>query len=194
MKTILRFTAIVALMLVTTRGMANEPELSLVTDRGTKDLILNWDSPPKMSLVKLSNAQGNLLFHTNVPNEAYAKTFDLRNFKNGTYFLKVMDPSNTTVFTIRFYGSGAEIFKSEGNSKPVFKKTGDMVYLNLLNLDQNEVAIKVVDAQKRLVFKELVKGKIMVQKAYNFKDAYANRYTIVVNDGKNTYYGNIVVE
>ncbi|HET8735255.1 MAG TPA: T9SS type A sorting domain-containing protein [Pricia sp.] len=173
-------------------GLANEPEPSLETNKLTNDLVFNLDSRSERSIVKLSDVQGNVLFQENILNGSYTRTFDIENFKKGTYFL-VVNSSNKTVFTIRLIGDKVEIFKSWGNSKPIFKKVGGMVYLNLMNLHRNDVAIKVTDSRNRVVFKETVKNTGMVQRAYNFEKAFENSYTIVVKDGKDTYYENIVV-
>ncbi|MEO2051117.1 MAG: hypothetical protein ABGX00_05095 [Allomuricauda sp.] len=73
------------------------------------------------------------------------------------------------------------------NLDPVFVKKGQKVMMNLLNVSQGKVLLKVYDAQKRLVFDEAIDGEVVVEKAFNFEKAYEGKYTIVVVDKFGTY-------
>ena len=68
-----------------------------------------------------------------------------------------------------------------------------MLFLNLLNLDGTDVKIKVLDGNNRTLFSEVIENESIVTKAFNFETAHEDRYTVVVKDGENTYYENIVV-
>lgn len=73
------------------------------------------------------------------------------------------------------------------NLDPVFVKKGQKVMMNLLNVSQGKVLLKVYDDQKRLVFDEVIDGEVVVEKAFNFEKAYEGKYTIVVVDKFGTY-------
>ncbi|MDB4271083.1 hypothetical protein N9896_03200 [bacterium] len=79
------------------------------------------------------------------------------------------------------------------NTKPVFRKKGAMLFLNLLNLDGKDVQIKVYDSDNRTLFSEVIENESIVTKAFNFETAVEDHYTVVVKDGENTYYEDIVV-
>lgn len=79
-------------------------------------------------------------------------------------------------------------------TRPVFKKEGDMLYMNLLNLDLEKVTITVYDSENRLVFKEVLEGELVIEKAFNFKKAYEDRYTVIVKDSEGTYREKLVVK
>lgn len=70
---------------------------------------------------------------------------------------------------------------------PVFKKKGQKLFMNLLNLDQEKVTIKVIDSEGRVIFKEVIEGDVVVEKAFNFESAYEDNYTIVVIDNDKTF-------
>ena len=53
--------------------------------------------------------------------------------------------------------------------------------------------IKVFDSDNRTLFSEVVENENIVSKAFNFETAHEDRYTVVVKDGENTYYEDIVV-
>ncbi len=90
-------------------------------------------------------------------------------------------------------GVAVEHLTKKENTRPVFRKKGDVVYMNLLNLDLEKVNIKVYDSEKRLLFSEVVEGKLIVEKAFNFKKAVEDSYTIVVKDSEGTYSEKLLV-
>lgn len=77
---------------------------------------------------------------------------------------------------------------------PTFKRKGDKLFLNLLNLDQEKVVIKVYDSQNRLVFSEVVKGNLVIERAFNFESAQKDDYTVVVIDNKTAFEEKIAVK
>jgi len=77
---------------------------------------------------------------------------------------------------------------------PVFKKKGQKLFVNLLNLDQEKVTIKVIDSEGRIVFKEVIEGDIVVEKAFNFEKAFEGNYTVVIVDNNETFKEKVVVK
>ncbi|MDT0606914.1 hypothetical protein [Croceitalea rosinachiae] len=77
---------------------------------------------------------------------------------------------------------------------PVFKKKGQKLFVNLLNLDQEKVTIKVIDSEGRIVFKEVIEGDIVVEKAFNFEKAYEGNYTVVIIDNDKTFKEKVAVK
>jgi len=70
---------------------------------------------------------------------------------------------------------------------PVFKKKGSRLFINLLNLDQEKVTIKIIDSEGRVVFIETLKGDLIIEKAFNFGRAFEDNYTVVVVDNNKTF-------
>ena len=89
---------------------------------------------------------------------------------------------------------GIEYLTKKETTKPYFKKKGDKLYLNLLNLDLEKVNIKVIDSENRVVFSEVIKGELLIQKAFNFEKAFEDNYTVVVRDSEGTYKEKLVVK
>ncbi len=79
------------------------------------------------------------------------------------------------------------------NLDPVFVRKGQKIMMNLLNVSQGKVLLKVYDSEQRLVFDEAIEGDIVVEKAFNFEKAYRGEYTIVVVDKFGTYKSKMVV-
>lgn len=78
-----------------------------------------------------------------------------------------------------------ELIKVEAD--PVFTKKGNKLFLNLLNLDQDKVTIKIIDSEGRVVFMETLKGDLVIEKAFNFENAFENEYTVLVVDNNETF-------
>lgn len=70
---------------------------------------------------------------------------------------------------------------------PTFKRKGNKLYMNLLNLSEGKVILKVLDGENRELFNEEVDGKLVVEKAFNFVKAERDTYTIIIVDVKGTY-------
>ncbi len=104
-------------------------------------------------------------------------------YANGTDRM-VLNPNSDTEL---------EILASADKGKRIFRQAGDMVYLNMLNLNGEKVEIKVFDSSNRILFKEVLNNERTVEKAFNFKNAYADRYTVVVRDSEGTYRESIAV-
>ncbi|NQZ45760.1 MAG: hypothetical protein HRT65_15755 [Flavobacteriaceae bacterium] len=82
----------------------------------------------------------------------------------------------------------------EVNSDPVFTKKGNKLFMNLLNLDQEKVTIKVMDSNGRVVFKQVLEGDLVVEKAFNFEQAYSDSYTVIIVDDNKTYKETVEVK
>ncbi|KPM31762.1 Hypothetical protein I595_2257 [Croceitalea dokdonensis DOKDO 023] len=80
------------------------------------------------------------------------------------------------------------------NTDPVFTQKGQKVFVNLLNLDQENVVVKIYDSEGRVVFKEVFKGEMIVEKAFNFEKAYKDNYTVVVIDNDKKFTEKIEVK
>jgi hypothetical protein len=77
---------------------------------------------------------------------------------------------------------------------PVFKKKGNKLFLNLLNLDQEKVTIKIVDNEGRVVYIETLNGDLVIEKAFNFENAFENEYTVMVVDNNKTFKETVEVK
>ena len=193
MKTNLKFTTMIAFMFATVVGLAKEPKLSLMTEGQSKSLIVELDSKNKKTFLKILDENKNIIFSEKIATTSYTKKFDLNELENGSYYIELDDSLRTLVYPISVENKEVKILKRIENTKPVFRKKGSMLFLNLLNLDGEDVQIKVFDSDNRTLFSEVIKNESIVTKAFNFETAHEDRYTVVVKDGENTYYEDIAV-
>ena len=194
MKTIMKFTAIVAFMLTTVVGMAKEPKLSIVSENDIKSLVFELDSQSKETMIQFKDANNRVIYSESVSNKAYIKKFNLKKLEDGFYYILAEDVMKAIVYKISLKGNAVKIVERKENTKPVFRTLEDRVFLNLLNLDKDKVEIKVYDSMNRIVFRQDIKEQMLVEKAFNFEKAEADEYTIVVKDNNEVYYKNVVVK
>ena len=194
MKTIMKFTAIVAFILTTVVSMAKEPKLSIVSENDIKSLVFELDSQSKETLVQFMDANDKILYSESLDNEVYLKKFNLKKLKDGFYYLLADDSIRSILYEILLEGDEVKIVERKENAKPVFRTLGDKIFLNLLNLEKKDVEIKVYDSQNRVVYKETLRDQMLVEKAFNFEKAYNDNYTLVIKDGSDIYYENIAID
>ena len=108
-------------------------------------------------------------------------------------FATVAGSANENRNVLPFSDTELEVLEAADKGRPIFRKKGDKVYLNMLNLQGDKVQIKVLDSNKRLLFKEIVE-KETVEKAFNFEKAYSDSYTVIVTDSEGTYSERILVK
>lgn len=194
MKKVVRSIATVALMFVVATSMAKEPKLS-VAQNTEKSLIFEMEQPSEQTVVSILDVEGVIIYSEKVADVAtYLKKFDLRNLPDGNYILTVEDALKVTIFEFDIDDTDVSIEERKENTKPVFKKDGERVFLNLLNSEKEDVKITIYDSENRVVFTETVSDTLLVEKAFNFEKAYEDTYMVVVKNGKNTFYENVIVK
>ena len=194
MKTIMKFTAIVAFMLTTVVSMAKEPKLSIVSENDIKSLVFELDSQSKETMIQFKDANNRVIYSESISDKNYIKRFNLEKLEDGVYYILAEDAMKSIVYKISLKGNAVKIVERKENAKPVFRTLEDRVFLNLLNLDKDKVEIKVFDSFNRIIFKQDIKDAMLVEKAFNFEKALADTYTIVVKNNKEVYYKYVVIE
>ncbi len=121
----------------------------------------------------------SILKNTLVAAFMFTTVVSLANGPKGTFNKKVLEVEKNLI--------SAEL-------DPVFKKKGQRLFVNLLNLDQEKVTIKVIDSEGRIVFKEVIEGDVVVEKAFNFEKAFEGNYTVVVVDNNETFKEKVEVK
>lgn len=195
MKTIFKISAMVAMMFTTVVSSAKETKHSLVAVKDAKSFVFRMDVvQPEGTTVKLVDMHEAIIYDESVSGEGmYRKKFDLAGLEGGIYYLKIEDFQKVIEYTLKVGDKEVAVIKVDEDNKPIFKKKGDKVYVNLLNLNKKNVEIKVFDSNNRVVYSEEMSGKVLVEKAINFEQAVKDSYTVVVKHDNETYYEEVVV-
>lgn len=194
MKSIMKFTAIASLLLLTNLMLAKEPEFNIVAKGESKSVILTLDTQLVSTGVKIIDKNQNVIYKEKIDESHYSKKFDFNKLEKGEYAMEIENSLKTIVYTIEVGDSTLVIQKKEEKTKPIIRRVGDKVFLNLLNLEEKEVNIKIMDSQNRVVYSETLEGKNIVEKAFNFEKAENDRYVLLVKNNTVTYSESILVK
>ena len=188
MKTIFKLSATAGLLFTAAVGMAKEPELKLISNGDERGFVYQSDIQSAETSLKLMDDASHIIFIDKVSSGMYAKRFNLSSLNDGNYYFSAENSIKTRVYTLNIDDGELSLLESTEKSKPVFRKKGGRLFLNLLNLDGNNVEIKVMDGSDRVVFKETIANKTVVEKVFNFEGAFEDTYTVIVRDDEQRYY------
>ena len=193
MKNIVKFSTVVAFMFATVAGVANEPKLNLLSKGEAKSVVLTMEAPTKGVQVKLIDADYHIIYSEKMSQGLFSKKLNMKQLADGTYFLSADDSMKSYNYTIVLEKGNIEIINSDEDVKPFFRRTKNMIFMNYLNLDKSDLSIIVYDADNRTVFAQDVTNEMIIEKAFNFTDAYEGIYTVVVKSNSKTYTEEFVV-
>ncbi|WP_405413624.1 hypothetical protein [Maribacter sp. Asnod1-A12] len=193
MKNLVKFTTVVAFMLATVAGMAREPKLNLLSAGKAKSVVLTMDASINGVQVKLMDSDLNVIYSEKMAGGQFSKKLNLKDLTDGVYFLSADDNMTEYSYTIVLDNNDVKIVESDEEIKPFFRKTNDMIFMNYLNLDKSKMSIKIYDTESRTVFTQEVAEEMIVEKAFNFADAFPGTYTVIVKSAGKTYTEEFVV-
>jgi len=193
MKNLVKFTTVVAFMFATVAGMAREPKLNLLSAGKAKSVVLTMDASSYGVQVKLMDSELNVIYSEKIPEGLFSKKLNFKDLTDGVYFLSADDNMTKYSYTIVLDKNGMRIVESDEDIKPFFRKTDNMIFMNYLNLDKSKLSIKIYDTESRTVFTQEVADEMIVEKAFNFADAFPGTYTVTVKSAGKTYTEEFVV-
>ncbi|MGB2758381.1 hypothetical protein [Maribacter stanieri] len=193
MKNLVKFTTVVAFMLATVAGMAREPKLNLLSAGKAKSVVLTMDASVNGVQVKLMDSDLNVIYSEKMSEGQFSKKLNLKDLTDGVYFLSADNNMTEYSYTIVLDNNDVRIVESDEDIKPFFRKTDNMIFMNYLNLDKSKLSIKVYDTESRTVFTQEVADEMIVEKAFNFTDAFPGTYTVTVKSAGKTYTEEFVV-
>ncbi|SHK46392.1 hypothetical protein [Maribacter aquivivus] len=193
MKNLVKFTTVVAFMLATVAGMAREPKLNLLSTGKAKSVVLTMDASINGVQVKLMDSDLNVIYSEKMTEGQFSKKLNLKDLVDGVYFLSADDYMTAYSYTIVLENDNLKIVESDEEIKPFFRKTDNMIFMNYLNLDRADMSIKIYDTESRTVFTQEVADELIVEKAFNFTDAFPGTYTVTVKSAGKTYTEEFVV-
>jgi len=193
MKTVLKVTAVVALMLSTVVSSAKE-RLDVVALNKAKSLLLVIQDSSQDLAVRLVDSDFNTIYSETIKSSNINKKFDLKNLNDGTYYFYTSNDLRDIAYTISISDNVLSIVSEEEKVKPFFRKTEDKVLMNFLNSEKSSVEIKLYDEDNRLVFSEIRNEEVIVEKAFDFSKAFPGVYTVIISDENNSYTESFIVD
>ncbi len=193
MKKAMKVTLMIALMFVTTLSMAKD--LKVIANSNEKSLVFEMEPYAQATYIRVVDGEERIIYSERmVSGDVLIKKINLSKLPVGVYTVEVEDALKRVNYTLLLEASKVTITDRKEDNKPVFRKEGDRIFINLLNLDLHTVEITVYDSTGRKLFSESSEGAQIVQKAFNFENAYSDSYTVMVRDMESAYYEEIIVK
>ncbi len=189
------FKTIALLAVLFTTVMVSAKDLNITADSTEQSLVFEMEAAKQSTTIRIMDSRLQEIYGDVIAaGTPYFKKFDVSNLISGNYTVSIEDSLKRINYSVTIDGDTLEISKPKRTNKPVFRKKGDRIYVNLLNLDLEDIAITVYDSEGRRLFSETNNADQIVQKAFNFEDAKNDSYTVMVRDASHTYYEEIVVK
>ena len=190
MKTILKITTVLAVMLVSVSVMATEP----LIDTERKNVSFRFNSKFERTEIYLKDVDENIIFSDFVPKGVYSKQFDFSKTENGTYYFIINSGQEKIIYTLSVKSDKINIETKKKFMKPSFEEKDGVILVNFLNLHRSVVHFDIYDADANLILSEKVGKEILVKKAFDFKKTLQGTYTLVLRDDKNSYYKQVTIK
>lgn len=155
-----------------------------------KKFYLSLENVSSQTSIKILDNEGFVLIEDKAnASEPFEKIFNLENLKNGVYTLIIESDFKETVQPIVVTNRALIVDenKREEYFPAIIRQEKSNVNVSLLNPTKSLVSFSIVNRQGELVFKEMLKDQLVVEKSYNLTQLSGGYYTVVVDTSNGVY-------
>lgn len=155
-----------------------------------KKFYLSLENVSSKTSIKIFDNEGFALIEESANvSEPFEKIFNLENLKSGVYTLVIESDYKETVQPIMITSRGLIVDenKREEYFPAIIRQENAQVNVSLLNPTKSLVSFSIVNRQGELIYKEMLKDQLVVEKSYNLKQLAGGNYTVVVDTSKDVY-------
>jgi hypothetical protein len=190
MKKISKFSLVLIVTLLTMNMHAGTVDFTLdVKKEQGKMVTFALNQIEKIDL-SIYDADDKLIHSENVDSKKDIKrTYDLKALPEGTYFLQAESDSKILRYEISVVGETASLSGDAVSEvyKPVFAVKKGLVWVNILNLDESPVNIKIYDNEYNEIYNSASLMSQTVTKVFDINNFQNEEYTFVVTDNDKTF-------
>jgi hypothetical protein len=190
MKKISKFSLVLVVTLLTMNMHAGTVDFTLdVKKEQGKMVTFALNQIEKIDL-SIYDADDKLIHSENVDSKRDIKrTYDLKALPEGTYFLQAESDSKILRYEISVVGETASLSGDAVSEvyKPVFVVKKGLVWVNILNLDESPVNIKIYDNEYNEIYNSASLMSQTVTKVFDINNFQNEEYTFVVTDNDKTF-------
>jgi hypothetical protein len=190
MKKISKFSLVLVVTLLTMNMHAGTVDFTLdVKKEQGKMVTFALNQIEKIDL-SIYDADDKLIHSENVDSKKDIKrTYDLKALPEGTYFLQAESDSKILRYEISVVGETASLSGDAVSEvyKPVFAVKKGLVWVNILNLDESPVNIKIYDNEYNEIYNSASLMSQTVTKVFDINNFQNEEYTFVVTDNDKTF-------
>ena len=143
----------------------------------------------KMDL-SIYDTEGKMIHSENVDSQkSINRTYDLKALPEGTYFLEAESDTKVSRYEISVLGETASLSGDAVSEvfKPVFAYKNGLLWVNILNLDNSPVNIKIYDNEYNEIYDSAFLTGQNVAKVFDINNFQNEEYTFVVTDNDKTF-------
>lgn len=190
MKNLLKFSFLIGFLFISANVMANDKDFSISIDNiNAKKLSFQMTNAKNVALYVYNDKKGELLAEKIRKQDEVSRTYDLKNFPVGTYYLVAESDSKIEKYKITIDETNASIEKTPVSEifKPEYTIEGNHVKLLMPKLTDG-VTVSVQDFTNTVYYNQTLtpnNGELVVQ--FDLNPENADAYVIRVEKGDNTF-------
>ena len=190
MKNLLKFSFLIGFLFISANVMANDKDFSISIDNiNAKKLSFQMTNAKNVALYVYNDKQGELFAEKVRKQDEGSRTYDLKNFPAGTYYLVAESDSKIEKYKITIDETNASIEKTPVSEifKPEYTIEGNHVKLLMPKLTDG-VTVSVQDFTNTVYYNQTLtpnNGELVVQ--FDLNPENADAYVISVEKGENTF-------
>ena len=190
MKNLLKFSFLIGFLFISANVMANDKDFSISIDNIiAKKLSFQMTNAKNVALYVYNDKKGELLAEKIRKHDEVSRTYDLKNFPVGTYYLVAESDSKIEKYKITIDETDASIEKTPVAEifKPEYTIEGNHVKLVMTKLTDG-VTVSVQDFTNTVYYNQTLtpnNGELVVQ--FDLNPENADAYVISVEKGDNTF-------
>lgn len=179
MKTFIKSILVVAVMLVTYTGYANE----ISKDYSTFKYV------NKGHKLSVTDASGEIIFNGNIKhNGNLVRLFDFTQLNDGVYTVEISKDFEIEVVDLKVSKKNVTILTTTQKKifKPVIRTEKDLLIVSKIGLDTNEMKVELFFGDE-LIHNENVEGDKVLNRVYKLDYTLAGDYTAVIKSNGRVY-------
>lgn len=190
MKNLLKFSFLIGFLFISANVMANDKDFSISIDNiNAKKLSFQMTNAKNVALYVYNDKQGELFAEKVRKQDEVSRTYDMKNFPAGTYYLVAESDSKIEKYKITIDETNASIEKTPVSEifKPEYTIEGNHVKLVMPKLT-DAVTVSVEDFTNTVYYNQTLtpkNGELVVQ--FDLNPENADAYVISVEKGDNTF-------
>lgn len=191
MKKIVKFSLmLVAVALTAAEAHAGNADFSLDLEKATGKTVRFTLREIKKVDLSIYDTSDNLIYQENVTSgDNINRAYDLTAFPDGVYYLQAESDLKIAKYKIEVVGKVARLSADAISElyKPVLVNKNGIVTLNLLNLTQTPVTVKIYNSNDTELYNETLPAELNVGKMFDLSNIKKERCTFVITSNGKTF-------
>ncbi|QNM87141.1 hypothetical protein H9W90_14590 [Polaribacter pectinis] len=188
MKTKMKRSLLVVLMLGTLIGYANENNTS-TTVLDAKKVKVEFKSVKKGQTITINDENGSQVYNQKIENSGtYSRFFNLTALKNGIYTAELNKDYEILIKTFKVENGNVTFLSEENNKvfKPVIRNEENLVLISKIDFNNKPLNV-VIYYKDEVILSETVNGNDILSRVYKLSETEKGNYKVVINTNNRMY-------